>query len=185
VRRAQSYRRDSYDILCRLGELEAKVHKRQIAQADKAGDTARASELERQLFEVEAADFRRRVEMRPSDVTMRLQLAKRLLRLGETDDALAELQRCQDEPRVREEAVFLLGRCFQEKGILDLAIKQYEKALDGRSKIDERAKEILYHLGTLAETKGDPDVARGHYIRIYEVDIAYRDVAEKMKALSS
>ncbi|MEX1025754.1 MAG: tetratricopeptide repeat protein [Planctomycetota bacterium] len=183
VRRAQSYRRDSYDIVMRLGLLEAKVQKRKIAQADKAGDTERAGALERELFELEAEDYRRQVAMRPSDAALRLQLGKRLLKIGATDEALAELQRCQGEARVSDEAVFLLGRCFQEKGILDLAIKQYEKALEGRSKIDERAKEILYHLGTLAETKGDTEAARSNYIRIYEVDIAYKDVALKMQSL--
>lgn len=183
VRRAQSYRRDSFDICCKLGDLEAKVQKRRIAKADKAGDTERASQLEEKLFELEMKDAQRRVEMRPSDANLRLTLGKRLLKVGDVDAALAELQKCQEEPRTREEAVFLLGRCFQEKGIHDLAIKQFEKALESRSKIDGRAKEILYHLGSLAEAKGDLEAARGHFIRIYEVDIAYRDVAAKMQGL--
>jgi hypothetical protein len=49
--------------------------------------------------------------------------------------------------------------------------------------VDDRAKEILYNLGLISEAEGDPESARGAFIRIYEVDISYRDVAEKMEAL--
>ena len=89
-------------------------------------------------------------------------------------------KRCQNEPRVRGEALFLLGQCFQKKGIVDLAQKEYERALEGTNGIDNRAKEILYNLGTIAEDRGDSEGARSCYIRIYEVDIGYRDVAAKM-----
>ena len=46
---------------------------------------------------------------------------------------------------------------------------------------DERGKELVYNLGLLAEATGQRDEARSHYIRIYEVDIGYRDVAAKME----
>ncbi len=179
-RRALEYQRDSYELACRVGDLEAKLLKKRVARADKAGDTEQAGRLEQELIERDVEDYRRRVAIRPGDATLRLKLARRLLRAGRTDEALGELQRCQNEPRVRGEALFLLGQCFQEKGILDLARKEYERALEARAGIDERAKEILYNLGTIAESEGDPAEARSRYIQIYEVDIGYRDVAEKM-----
>ena len=184
VRRALQYRKDSFELLARAGDLEAKVYKRKIAKADKAGDADAASDLEAKLHEFQVADFRRRLEMRPGDATVRLALARHLGRTGDFDAALVELQKCQSEPRVRDEALFEMGRCFQEKGILDLARKQFEQALDGAKRIDNRAKEILYHLGSIAETQGDREQARSFYIRIYEVDIGYRDVADKMGALN-
>lgn len=181
--RALDYRRDSFDLISKVGDLKSKVLKRKIAKADRDGHTEQATELEKELVAHEVDDFKRRVEIRPGDAPLRLGLGKRLIRAGDVDAALVELQRCQDEPRVKEEALFLLGHCFQSKGIHDLARKEYERALDGMSRIDDRAKEILYNLGTIAEEQGDPSEARAYYIRIYEVDISYRDVATKMTAL--
>jgi len=180
ARRVLQYKKNSFETMSLVGDLEAKVLKRRLAQADKSGNSEEATRLEAELFEHEVIDYRRRVEARPGDATLRLQLAKKLIRHEHVDEALGELQKCQSEPRVRDEAVFHMGRCFQEKGILDLARKQYERALEGTNGINERAKEILYSLGTIAEAQGDGEEARSFFIRIYEVDIGYRDVAEKM-----
>ena len=184
ARRALQYRKDSFDVVCRVGDLEGKALKREIARADKEGDTARAGELERALFEAEVEDYRRRVGLRPGDAHLRMLLARRLLKVDDVDGALAELQRCQSEPRVRNDALFHMAQCFHRKGILDLARKEYEHALEATNGINDRAKEILYSLGSIAESQGKEDEARSFYIRIYEVDISYRDVAQKMGALS-
>ncbi|HED66414.1 MAG TPA: tetratricopeptide repeat protein [Planctomycetes bacterium] len=181
--RALEYRRDSFELACRVGDLESKVQKRRIAKADREGRTEEASKLEAELVEREVTDWKRRVDLRPGEADLRLTLARKLMRAGRTDDALAELQRCRSEPRVAADALFLLGKCFEEKGILDLARKEYEHALEGRNGIDERAKEILYHLGTIAEREGNREEARARYLQIYEVDIKYRDVATKMGSL--
>lgn len=184
VDRALQYRRDSFDLACRHGDLQTKHLKKAVARADKAGSSEEASRLERELLEHEVSDYRRRVDMRPGDAALRLRLARRLHRAGDVDGALGELQRCAGEPRVRDEALFEMGLCFQEKGILDLARKEFEHALEGTDGKNDRAKEILYHLGTIAEAQGSRDEARSYYIRIYEIDIGYRDVAAKMGSLS-
>ena len=48
---------------------------------------------------------------------------------------------------------------------------------------DERAKELLYNLGSIAEAQGNREEARSFFVRIYEIDIGYRDVAAKMGTL--
>ncbi len=180
VERALSYRKDSFELVCKLGDLESKRLKKAVARADKAGRAEEASSLERELIAHEVKDHRRRVEARPGDAQLRLALAKRLLRADDVDGALAELQRCSGEPRVRDEALFHLGQCFQKKGVLDLARKEFEHALQASDGKSERAKEILYNLGSIAEAQGSRDEARSFYVRIYEIDIGYRDVAAKM-----
>ena len=180
ARRALEYQRDSFELACRVGDLESKLLRKRIALEDKAGRAEEASRLEQELLAHDVEDHRRRTSIRPGDAVLRLTLAKKLIRAGDVDEALSELQKCQNEPRVRGEALFLLGQCFQQKGILDLARKEYERALEGRNAIDERAKEILYNLGSIAESEGSLEEARSRYIQIYEVDINYRDVASKM-----
>lgn len=181
VERALSYRRESFELLEKAGELRSKVLKKSIARADKGGDAARAGELEQELARHEVADYRARIALRPGDAALRVQLARRLLRVDDIDGALAELQKSNSDPRLRRESLFLMAQCFQRKGFTDLARKEYEHALEGVSTLDERAKEILYNLGLLAETEGAREQARAHFIRIFEVDIGYRDVAAKME----
>jgi tetratricopeptide (TPR) repeat protein len=181
--RALTYKRDSFELVCRVGDLESKRLKKAVARADKTGKAEEASALERELMEHDVKDHRRRVDARPGDAGLRLALAKKLLRADDVDGALAELQRCSGEPRVRDEALFHLAQCFQKKGILDLARKEYEHALQITDGKNERAKEILYNLGSIAEAQGNRDEARSFYIRIYEIDIGYRDVAAKMGTL--
>ena len=66
---------------------------------------------------------------------------------------------------------------------MDLAKREYGKALDAHPNVDERAREILYNLGAIAEAEGDSGEARSCYARIYAVDIGFRDVAAKMEQL--
>lgn len=181
IERALSYKKDDPSLSARAGDLRAKSIKKQIAQAGKSGDEARASELERELWKIEAEELRRRVQLNPADLASRLQLARRLERMGEHDGAISELQKAVADPRQRREAQFLLGACFQAKGFRDLARKEYNNALEGAAPNDERTKEILYNLGALAEAENDPAQARQFYSRVFEVDIGYRDVAQKME----
>lgn len=181
VERALQYRKDSFDLLCRAGDLRAKVKKKTLARADKDGDTLLASRLENELAELEVDDFRRRVQMHPGDASIRLQLGRRLMRTNQLDAALAEFQKANSDPRVKRDAMFHIAQCFQRKGFTDLARKEYLRGLDGVQELDERAKEVLYNLGAIAESESDAAEARGHYARIFEVDIGYRDVAAKME----
>jgi tetratricopeptide (TPR) repeat protein len=93
------------------------------------------------------------------------------------------LQRAALDPRCGRDAGVLLGDCFKQKGYLDLARKEYEKALGPVGVLDDRAKEILYTLGAIAEEAGDAAQARVHYARIFETDVGYKDVAAKMERL--
>ena len=181
IDRALAQRRDSFDLLCRSGDLRVKQAKKAIAKADKAGDTERASRLERRLLELDVDEFRKRVEMHPGDAGLRLRLGKRLMRVDEFDAALGELQKANGDPRIRREALFLMAQCFHKKGFVDLARKEYERSLEGVQEVDDRAKEVYYSLGSIAESEGDGQEARSFYARVYEVDIGYRDVAAKME----
>lgn len=181
IDRARSYRKDSFELLVRAGDLRAKSQKKAIARAEKQGERDTANRLESELWAFEVADFRARVEMRPGDPALRLGLGRRLLRAGEIDAAMAELQKAVVDPRSKREAQFCLAQCFQAKGFRDLASKEYLHALEGSAATDERAKEILYNLGALAETEGKESEARAYYSRIFEVDVGYRDVAGKME----
>jgi tetratricopeptide (TPR) repeat protein len=182
--RAQQYRKDSFELVCKVGDLRSKMMRKRIARADKDGNSELASRLEQELVEVEVEDFQSRVWLHPGDAALRLQLGRRLLKKGALDASLAEFQKAQADARVQRDARIGMAQCFQRKGFTDLARKEYLRVLEGVQEIDERAKEVLYALGEIAEAdskSGAPDEARSFYARVYEVDIGYRDVAAKME----
>jgi tetratricopeptide (TPR) repeat protein len=181
IERALSYRKESFELSCKAGDLRVKVMKKAIAQAGKAGDDARAEVLERELWQFEAQDYRRRVDLRPADSNLRLQLGRRLMKTKDFDGAMGELQKAMNDPRTKRDAQFSLAQCFQGKGYADLARKEYLKCLEGSPQVDDRAKEILYNLGLIAEGEGNGAEARSYFARIFEVDIGYRDVVAKME----
>jgi len=181
IERALSYKRDSFELSCKAGDLRVKVMKKAVARAGKSGDDAQAEALERELWKFEAQDYRRRVDLRPADANLRLQLGRRMMKVAEFDGAMGELQKAMNDPRTKRDAQLSLAQCFQGKGYADLARKEYLKCLEGASQVDDRAKEILYNLGLIAESEKNGAEARSFFARIFEVDIGYRDVVAKME----
>ncbi len=68
-----------------------------------------------------------------------------------------------------------------ERGMYDVALSQFEKAMEGKAVFDDQKKEIVYLLASVYEQQGKHELAEAHYKSIYEVDISYRDVAEKVE----
>jgi tetratricopeptide (TPR) repeat protein len=134
---------------------------------------------------VELTDFRRRAAEKPTDLALQYQLGRALADAGEIDEALGAFQKSVKDPKTRVDSLLKLGACFQKKGLADLAEKQLKTALEESSAASERGKSILYNLGLIAEQAGRKSDAFNWFSRIYEVDIAYRDVARKIETLRS
>ena len=62
-------------------------------------------------------------------------------------EAIAELQRAKQNPNARLKAMNLLGQCYTEKGMLDLAVKQFQDAQaakgDEKDRLTDLAKKKL------------------------------------------
>ncbi|MBI3820916.1 MAG: tetratricopeptide repeat protein [Planctomycetes bacterium] len=188
IERALQYLPDDFDLKTRRGGLKLRVLEREIerlrpgAAGDPvAGQTLARLEREKLAFEVE--DARARVSEHPNDLMVRYKLGRVLLKFGDVDEAVGELQKSVADPRVKTDALVALGQAFFKKGLFDLARRQLEKALETVSASSPRTKEILYNLGVIGEKTNNAHDALGFYLRIYEIDISYRDVADKVKKL--
>src|SRR3989442_15525491 len=69
-------------------------------------------------------DARERVARNPTDLQLRFELGENLFDAGLFREALAELQRARQNPHARLKAMNLLGCCYSELEMLDLAVKQ-------------------------------------------------------------
>jgi tetratricopeptide (TPR) repeat protein len=75
----------------------------------------------------------------------------------------------------------LLGVCYCELGMLDLAMKQFEDAAREIVTMDPMKKEIVYNLGIVYEKMGEREKSLNCMKQIYEADYGYRDVAERVE----
>ena len=128
------------------------------------------------------AEARKRVDRNPTDLQLRFELGERMMGAGQFTEAIPELQRARQNPNVRLRAVSLLGRCYEEKGMNDLAVQQYKAAVAEMVTMDGAKKDTLYRLALLHERLGN----RAEYLdclkEVYESDYGYMDVANRVES---
>lgn len=120
------------------------------------------------------------VQRYPNEFSYRFELGELYLEDGETDAAIKELQLAQRSPKVRVQALILLGKAYKTKKFYDLAVEQFSGAKGEIPGVTDVKKEVLYELGQCYELQGDMEKAMVEYKALYGADIAFRDVAQKI-----
>ena len=128
------------------------------------------------------ADAQERVTRNPTDLHLRFELGENLFNAGRFREAVPELQRARQNPHARLKAMNLLGCCYGELEMLDLAVKQLEEASSEILSMDATKKEIVYNLGLVYSRMGEPEKSLACMKQIYEVDYGYRDVARRVES---
>lgn len=126
-------------------------------------------------------EARKRVERNPTDLQLRFELGDVLVHLGNYKDAIAELQKARQNPNVRLRAMNLLGKCYTERGMFDLAANTLSTAASELSQMDNTKKEIVYNLGLVYDKMGQKEKSIDCMKQIYEIDYGYRDVADRVE----
>lgn len=174
-----------FDAKVQLGDLRISQVERALDAAQRRNDAAATENLKRQRLQVIIEEYQARVNEHPTDLALRFQLGEALQGAGRTDEAIAEYQKAVKDPRKRIEALCQLGECFLAKELFDLAARQIEKALEESPGLNsERGKQLVYTLGVLRERQGQFAAARDEFLKVYEVDVGYRDVASKVTEMS-
>jgi tetratricopeptide (TPR) repeat protein len=95
----------------------------------------------------------------PASVAIRseIELGEPLVLAGHYKDAVPELQKARSDPNTRTKALNMLGRCYTECNMLDLAAKTLTEAANEIPGMDGPKKDILYNLGLVYERMGDED----------------------------
>jgi tetratricopeptide (TPR) repeat protein len=154
-------------------DAEHELHKKRSEEL-KAAKAKRA--------EILIGDARARVARNPTDVQLRFELGENLFNAGRHREAVPELQRARQNPHARLKAMNLLGCCYGELGMLDLATKQLEEASNEILSMDAMKKEIVYNLGLIYERTGDREKSLACMKQIYEVEHGYKDVATRVES---
>jgi tetratricopeptide (TPR) repeat protein len=136
----------------------------------------------RNRAEILLVDARNRVERNPTDLQLRFELGEHLVNAEHFREALPELQRARQNPNARLKAMNLLGCCYGELGMLDLATKELEEASKEILSMDVMKKEILYNLGLVYERMGEREKSLACMKQIYQADYGYKDVAKRVES---
>jgi tetratricopeptide (TPR) repeat protein len=181
-------------LVRKISDVKIKQLDREIAQHEEflaspaVSDELRAQqsqELEaarQRRIEVLLADVRDCVASNPTDLQLRFELGEQLLKAGRLREALPELQRARQNPSTRVKALNLLGCCYTDLGMLDLAMKQLEEASKEILSMDAMKKEVVYNLGVVYERMGERDRSLDCMKQIYEADYGYKDVAQRVES---
>jgi tetratricopeptide (TPR) repeat protein len=171
----------------KMKQLDRKIRAGEelIAQAGGQEEAKNVGELEaakKQRAELLIGDARKRLDRNPTDPQLRYELGEQLASAGHFREAVPELQRARQNPNARLKAMNLLGRCYCELGMLDLAAKQLEEASKEILMMDAQKKEIVYDLGLVHEQMGDATKYIECMKQIYATDYGYKDVAQRVES---
>jgi tetratricopeptide (TPR) repeat protein len=79
----------------------------------------------------------------------------------------------------------LLGHCFMEKGMPNIALMWYRRGIDTVGLSAEELQGLRYEIANAYEAGGEPDKAVEYFEQIYAVNVEYRDVSERLSQLQA
>ena len=132
-------------------------------------------------------EFKRGVEQQlsPEDYETHYNLGIAYKEMGLTDEAIGEFQIAAKDPARAVECCSMLGLCFVEKGLAQLAIQWFQKGLESPTITDAERWGLQYDLASVHEQAGDAGRAYELYLGIYGQNSNYRDVVARVKTLES
>ena len=154
-----------------------------IDEATKTGDDATAQQVAVDRSEFLFTNLQERARTYPNDLHIRYDLGVALLDREDYNGAIQQFQRSQRNPRYRTESLYCMGMCFKAKTQYDLAIEQLDSAASEIVGMNKLKKDIYYELGLVYEDLQDADKAAGYFKEIYQTDLGYKDVAQKVEQI--
>jgi tetratricopeptide (TPR) repeat protein len=157
------------------------ISKRKVEQMKAEGRPQEEIDAEiKANYDYRMERFQDRIRLYPNDLQIRFEYAELLWEGGAVDDALEQFQIAQRNPQHRLIAIVYLGRCFAAKNQFDMAIEQFNRALEDMPTMNADKMFTLYHLGCTYDLMGKKKEALDCFKQIYAVDIKYLDVAERI-----
>jgi tetratricopeptide (TPR) repeat protein len=169
------------EIEAALSTAHLQSYDHEINQLRSAGETAAADAKQAERDQFAFNDLQDRVTRYPNDLKLRYEFGAMLYVNQFLDQAIQQFQLSQRSPKYRELSLYHLGLAFRQKHQYDMATDQLEAAASEMVHMDDLKKAVLYELGEIHEIVGNLDKAAEYYKQIYQVDIAYRDISQKIE----
>lgn len=79
----------------------------------------------------------------------------------------------------------LLGHCFMQKGVPQLAVTWFNKGLNAAGASEDERQALRFDLGAAYEQVGDLDRAIEVFTEVYGMNVSYRGVNERLRVLQA
>lgn len=142
------------------------------------------SEEEQSLEEI-FREFKKGVEQQldSEDYDTHYNLGIAYKEMGLIDEAIGEFQLASKDPKRAVECASMLGLCFLEKGMPQLAIKWYRKGIEMPEVTEDEHVGLLYDLASAYQEVGDTENAQKAFMEVYGMNSNYRDIVSRIKQL--
>lgn len=188
-----------FQIRIELMELELEPFRRNLAiTEDRINDLPPAGEYRtpeinsqeqelrkirlRLLKEINAREldlYRLKADRYPNDMNHRVELGLRLLRAGQTDEAISELQVARKDPRCLWRALVYLGFAFKSRNNWRLAQRNFQESLEHIPSNEEgQRKEVLFQLANGFADAGELAQAIDVGHELANIDFNYREIGQ-------
>lgn len=191
-KRALQIDKTSLDLLEKLEDVDMRELRRieaeakeQAAKTNSPADRQRAEQATRHVAEMELDLYKKRVERYPNNLQYRYQLAERYKVMGLYNEAIAEYQVAVNDPKYRGLCLLSLGQCFQKIKKYQLAMTNYEQAIEQIADRDaDNKKKALYLAGKLAVGMKDYATGLRYLNALAGQDFNYKDVSTLLDKLA-
>ncbi|MFQ5724083.1 MAG: tetratricopeptide repeat protein [Terriglobia bacterium] len=109
--------------------------------------------------------------------------------MGLMEEAISEFQKVVKASEKERSASHLfqvctlLGMCFIEKGMPQIAVRWYERALKSPGVDEEGSLALRYDMGVAHEQAGNKKAALNCFMEVYGANVDYRNVGERIREL--
>ncbi|HVT19608.1 MAG TPA: hypothetical protein VHQ90_25925 [Thermoanaerobaculia bacterium] len=168
---------DFFDL---AGELEQELSREAAFQ----GEEPLVQQGEQSLEEI-VEGFKKGVaeQLSPTDYDTHFNLGIAYREMGLLDEAIGEFQLAAKDAHYLVSCCSMLGLCFLDKGLPELAIKWYRRGLEAPNVGEDDTLGLLYDLGCAYLTSGDHATAYKTFVEAYGINTNYRDVVARIEEL--
>ncbi|HEX9942883.1 MAG TPA: tetratricopeptide repeat protein [Thermoanaerobaculia bacterium] len=119
----------------------------------------------------------------PTDYDTHFNLGIAYREMGLLDEAIGEFQIAAKDPQHLVLCCSMLGLCFLDKGLPELAVKWYTRGLEAPNLSEDDTLGLLYDLGCAYLAVGDEASAYKAFVDLYGINTNYRDVVARIEEL--
>ncbi|MEO8504106.1 MAG: tetratricopeptide repeat protein [Acidobacteriota bacterium] len=173
---------DEDDFFDLAAELE-----RELTESDAGGARGLqpSPQPQEQSLEEIVEGFKKGVaeNLSPEDYDTHFNLGIAYREMGLLDEAIGEFQLASKDVEHLVECCSMLGICFLDKGLPELAVKWYRRGLETPVLDEDRQLGLLYDMGNALDQAGDREAAYKTFVEIYGINSNYRDVVPRLQEL--
>jgi tetratricopeptide (TPR) repeat protein len=175
---------NSFHLTLELADLDIEPYRRDLARAEdkiRRHPTSDLSRIHRRLKkEINTRELeihRLKADRFPTELIHRYEVGVRLLRAGQIDEAIAELQAARSDQRLSWQTALQLGYCFKARNNWRLAKRNFEEALQLLPASEKECrKEVLFALAEGSAENGELERAVDLANELANVDFNYREI---------